>query len=127
VAGSRVTHCVSAAACKVSQQPRPLNVPQLPTFCSASAEMKTTRSILPLATHRNRPILRFVLCPAGKEWLEAESLIASALQRAKYASSLGLQLSTYRSYPACAGAVLQWLPTYYMRTLELGPRAEYSR
>jgi hypothetical protein len=64
---------------------------------------------------------------AGKEWLEAESLIASALQRAKSASSLGLQLSTYRSYPACAGAVLQWLSTYYMRTLELGPRAEYSR
>lgn len=62
----------------------------------------------------------------GKEWLEAESLIASALQRAKGGSSLGLQLTTYRSYPACAGSVLQYLPTYYMRHLELGPRAEYS-
>jgi hypothetical protein len=79
--------------------------------------------------HQYSPQLRClgVLFPPGKEWLEAESLIASALQRAKSASSLGLQLSTYRSYPACAGAVLQWLPTYYMRTLELGPRAEYSR
>ncbi|KAF6254225.1 hypothetical protein COO60DRAFT_1627961 [Scenedesmus sp. NREL 46B-D3] len=63
----------------------------------------------------------------GKEWLEAESLIASALQRAKGASSQGLQMQTYRSYPACGGSVLQWLPTYYMRQLELGPRAEYSR
>ncbi|WIA17041.1 hypothetical protein OEZ85_013949 [Tetradesmus obliquus] len=62
----------------------------------------------------------------GKEWLEAESLIASALQRAKGVSSLGLQMTTYRSYPACAGSVLQYLPTYYMRHLELGPRAEYS-
>lgn len=48
-------------------------------------------------------VLQLDLNLSGKEWSEGESLIAGALHRASGMSSQGLQLQTYKSYPACAG------------------------
>ncbi|KAF8065817.1 CSP41B [Scenedesmus sp. PABB004] len=68
--------------------------------------------------------LQLSLNLAGRERSEAEAAIAAALQRAD--AAVGLQLTTYRSYPACAGPVMQYLPAWWLRVLELGPRADYS-
>lgn len=48
-------------------------------------------------------VLQLGLNLSGKERVDGEALIAGALQRANGVSSMGLQLQTYRSYPACAG------------------------